>query len=135
MLVTRSLTRRLSHGWRSSSQWTGQETLEEDDPEMWRLVREEKERQMSGLELIASENFCSRAALTVLGSCLNNKYSEGYPGQRWVQREVVQSRRKFLQQQGLLPLSHLRRHYAFKGFDPTVSEIGSRTQVIRVLLA
>ena len=39
--------------------------------------------QVSGLELIASENFCSRAALTVLGSCLNNKYSEGYPGQRW----------------------------------------------------
>ena len=38
---------------------------------------------MSGLELIASENFCSRAALTVLGSCLNNKYSEGYPGQRY----------------------------------------------------
>ena len=38
--------------------------------------------QVSGLELIASENFCSRAALTVLGSCLNNKYSEGYPGQR-----------------------------------------------------
>ena len=38
---------------------------------------------MSGLELIASENFCSRAALTVLGSCLNNKYSEGYPNARY----------------------------------------------------
>ena len=63
--------------------WTGQESLAEDDPEMYDLVREEKRRQLTGLELIASENFCSRAALTVLGSCLNNKYSEGYPGQRY----------------------------------------------------
>merc|ERR1711915_518746 len=67
----------------SRSLWTGQESLAEDDPEMWSLVQEEKQRQLTGLELIASENFCSRAALTVLGSCLNNKYSEGYPGQRY----------------------------------------------------
>lgn len=65
------------------SGWTGQESLEQDDPEMWALVREEKQRQKSGLELIASENFASRAVLDVLGSCLNNKYSEGYPGQRY----------------------------------------------------
>ena len=69
--------------WRRSSQWTGQESLEQDDPQMFELVKAEKARQLSGLELIASENFCSRAALTVLGSCLNNKYSEGYPGQRY----------------------------------------------------
>lgn len=37
------------------SKWTGQEPLEQDDPEMWALIREEKERQKSGLELIASE--------------------------------------------------------------------------------
>ena len=37
------------------SGWTGQEPLEQDDPEMWALVREEKQRQKSGLELIASE--------------------------------------------------------------------------------
>jgi len=63
--------------------WTGQESVEEDDPEMWSLLQTEKMRQKTGLELIASENFCSRAALQVLGSCLNNKYSEGYPGQRY----------------------------------------------------
>lgn len=67
----------------SRSAWNGQANLEQDDPEMWQLLRMEKERQKSGLELIASENFCSRAALQVLGSCLNNKYSEGYPGQRY----------------------------------------------------
>ena len=47
------------------SAWNGQANLEQDDPEMWQLLRMEKERQKSGLELIASENFCSRAALQV----------------------------------------------------------------------
>ncbi|XP_071452212.1 serine hydroxymethyltransferase, mitochondrial-like isoform X2 [Hetaerina americana] len=66
-----------------ASSWNGNETLAEDDPEMWALLKEEKARQVQGLELIASENFCSRAALEALGSCLNNKYSEGYPGARY----------------------------------------------------
>ncbi|XP_015199812.1 serine hydroxymethyltransferase, mitochondrial [Lepisosteus oculatus] len=64
-------------------QWTGRESLAADDPEMWDLVQKEKDRQLRGLELIASENFCSRAALEAMGSCLNNKYSEGYPGKRY----------------------------------------------------
>lgn len=63
--------------------WSGREPLAQDDPEMWELVKEEKQRQINGLELIASENFCSRAALEIMGSCLNNKYSEGYPGSRY----------------------------------------------------
>ncbi|XP_032801806.2 serine hydroxymethyltransferase, mitochondrial [Petromyzon marinus] len=63
--------------------WTGQESLVDSDPEMWALVQAEKDRQCRGLELIASENFCSKAALEALGSCLNNKYSEGYPGKRY----------------------------------------------------
>ncbi|XP_027144244.1 serine hydroxymethyltransferase, mitochondrial [Larimichthys crocea] len=70
-------------GLSSASGWTGQENLAQDDPEMWNLLQQEKDRQCRGLELIASENFCSRAALEALGSCLNNKYSEGYPGQRY----------------------------------------------------
>ncbi|XP_046881947.1 LOW QUALITY PROTEIN: serine hydroxymethyltransferase, mitochondrial [Hypomesus transpacificus] len=63
--------------------WSGQDSLAADDPEMWSLLRQEKDRQCRGLELIASENFCSRAALEAQGSCLNNKYSEGYPGRRY----------------------------------------------------
>ncbi|AWP02547.1 Serine hydroxymethyltransferase [Scophthalmus maximus] len=63
--------------------WTGQDSLAQDDPEMWDLLLKEKDRQCRGLELIASENFCSRAALEAQGSCLNNKYSEGYPGRRY----------------------------------------------------
>ena len=57
----------------SRAKWTGQEPLSEDDPEVAGLIRAEKRRQKTGLELIASENFCSRAALEALGSCLNNK--------------------------------------------------------------
>ncbi|XP_065838974.1 serine hydroxymethyltransferase, mitochondrial-like [Oscarella lobularis] len=67
----------------SVSQWTGQEPLEKDDPEIFDLIRKEKKRQVAGLELIASENFASRAALEPMATCLNNKYSEGYPGQRY----------------------------------------------------
>lgn len=50
---------------------------------MHSIIKKEKQRQRLGLELIASENFASRAVLEALGSCLNNKYSEGYPGQRY----------------------------------------------------
>jgi glycine hydroxymethyltransferase len=56
--------------------------LSEFDPEMYDLIKHEKQRQLRGLELIASENFTSRAVLETLGSCLTNKYSEGYPGVR-----------------------------------------------------
>ena len=51
----------------------GTEPLEQDDPEINGIIKDEKKRQLSGLELIASENFCTRAALEAMGSCLNNK--------------------------------------------------------------
>lgn len=54
-----------------------------NDPEVFDIIKKEKKRQTYGLELIASENFTSRAVLEALGSCMNNKYSEGYPGQRY----------------------------------------------------
>lgn len=61
----------------------GHESLKDYDPEVWELIKKEEERQFSGLELIASENFTSRAVLEALGSCLTNKYSEGLPGKRY----------------------------------------------------
>jgi glycine hydroxymethyltransferase len=54
------------------------------DPELVDLMRKEKHRQMTSLEMIASENFTSLSVLQCLSSCLQNKYSEGLPGQRWV---------------------------------------------------
>jgi glycine hydroxymethyltransferase len=50
---------------------------------MYAIVMKEKNRQRLGLELIASENFTSRAVMEVNGSCLTNKYSEGLPGKRY----------------------------------------------------
>jgi glycine hydroxymethyltransferase len=58
-------------------------TLAETDPETAQALRDELHRQNSGLELIASENFVSRAVLEAAGSVLTNKYAEGYPGKRY----------------------------------------------------
>jgi len=57
--------------------------LDAVDPEIARLIHSEVERQEHGLELIASENFVSRAVLEAMGSALTNKYAEGYPGRRY----------------------------------------------------
>jgi glycine hydroxymethyltransferase len=59
-----------------------QRDIKDEDPEMTAIIKNEKRRQMKGLELIASENFTSKAVIQALGSCLTNKYSEGQPGQR-----------------------------------------------------
>ena len=58
-------------------------TLAEADPDIAQAVRNEERRQNDGLELIASENFVSRAVLEAAGSVLTNKYAEGYPGKRY----------------------------------------------------
>lgn len=57
--------------------------LSEADPEVRSIVDKEKDRQFKSLELIASENFTSRAVMEAVGSCLTNKYSEGLPGKRY----------------------------------------------------
>ena len=58
-------------------------SLAEADPEIARIVAAETARQNDGLELIASENFTSRAVMEAVGSTLTNKYAEGYPGKRY----------------------------------------------------
>ncbi len=57
--------------------------LKEVDPEVAELVRLEEHRQEEGIELIASENFVSKAVLEAQGSVLTNKYAEGYPGHKY----------------------------------------------------
>ncbi len=59
------------------------ENLHSFDPKVYELIGEEKQRQKRNLELIASENFVSPAILEATGSCLTNKYAEGYPGRRY----------------------------------------------------
>ena len=57
--------------------------LEHSDPAVADIIRREEERQVTGLELIASENYTSAAVLEAMGSVLTNKYAEGYPGKRY----------------------------------------------------
>ncbi len=57
--------------------------LSETDPEIKSLIDAELKRQQGNIELIASENFTSQAVMEAAGSCLTNKYAEGYPGKRY----------------------------------------------------
>ena len=70
-----------SSGTSSPSQSGG--GLRKTDPEIFDAIAAEEKRQRENIELIASENFTSRAVMEAQGSCLTNKYAEGYPGKRW----------------------------------------------------
>ena len=53
------------------------------DTQIFDLIEKEKQRQLKGIELIASENFVSEDVMHAMGSVLTNKYAEGYPGKRY----------------------------------------------------
>src|SRR5438270_11702337 len=57
--------------------------LQQADPAVWEAIQGERKRQQFGLEMIASENYTSPAVMAAQGSCLTNKYAEGYPGKRY----------------------------------------------------
>lgn len=57
--------------------------LQAEDLPVYEIVKREEQRQKEGIELIASENYVSKAVLEAMGSILTNKYSEGYPGKRY----------------------------------------------------
>ena len=59
------------------------DALRRVDPEIFDVIAAEEKRQRENIELIASENFTSRAVMEAQGSVLTNKYAEGYPGKRW----------------------------------------------------
>jgi glycine hydroxymethyltransferase len=59
------------------------QSLEQTDPEIFDVIRQESRRQEDHVELIASENYASRAVMAAQGSVLTNKYAEGYPGRRY----------------------------------------------------
>ncbi len=53
------------------------------DYQVFEIINQERQRQLNGIELIASENFVSNQVLEAMGSCMTNKYAEGYPGHRY----------------------------------------------------
>ncbi|XP_026449202.1 serine hydroxymethyltransferase 3, chloroplastic-like [Papaver somniferum] len=81
--------------------------LSEADPEVRSIIDSEKNRQFNSLELIASENFTSRAVMEAVGSCLTNKYSEGLPGKRYYGGNEYIDELETLCQQRALAAFHL----------------------------
>ena len=73
----------ISHGPHSASSTPGLGTIRAADPAIADLIAKESQRQESTLELIASENHTSPAVMAAMGTCLTNKYAEGYPGARY----------------------------------------------------
>jgi glycine hydroxymethyltransferase len=63
--------------------------LELYDPQIYELIRQEETRQSGAIRLIPSENYVSKAVMQASGSCLTNKYSEGYPGRRYYEGQQV----------------------------------------------
>jgi glycine hydroxymethyltransferase len=63
--------------------------LEQYDPQIYELIRQEEARQSGSIRLIPSENYVSKAVMLASGSCLTNKYAEGYPGQRYYEGQQV----------------------------------------------
>jgi glycine hydroxymethyltransferase len=63
--------------------------LEQYDPQIYELIRQESARQSGAIRLIPSENYVSRAVMQASGSCLTNKYSEGYHGKRYYEGQQV----------------------------------------------
>lgn len=59
------------------------QSIQQSDPEIFKIFNEELDRQTFGLEMIASENYASKAVMQAQGSVLTNKYAEGYPGKRY----------------------------------------------------
>src|SRR5437660_8596824 len=59
------------------------DVLKTADPDIWQAITDERRRQQQGLEMIASENYTSRAVMDAQGTVLTNKYAEGYPGRRY----------------------------------------------------
>ena len=57
--------------------------LSQADPEVGASIQKEFDREQHNIELIASENIVSKAVLLAMGTCLTNKYAEGYPGKRY----------------------------------------------------
>jgi len=63
--------------------------LEQYDPQIYELIRQEEVRESGAIRLIPSENYVSKAVMQASGSCLTNKYSEGYPGKRYYEGQQV----------------------------------------------
>jgi glycine/serine hydroxymethyltransferase len=66
------------------------DNVKKQDSELYEALSNEYKRQTEKIELIASENFTSQAVMEAQGSVLTNKYAEGYPGNRYYSKQIMQ---------------------------------------------
>lgn len=81
--------------------------VRDTDPDLFQILKDEETRQVDGVNLIASENYTSESVLEVLGTPLQNKYAEGYPGGRYYRGNEYTDKVELLAQQRALETFHL----------------------------
>src|SRR5210317_1170900 len=100
------------------------------DTAVFDLIKEEEQRQLNGIELIASENFTSPAVMEATGSVLTNKYAEGYPGKRYyggceVVDEVERLAKEVKPKMIIAGASAYSRYINFSKFREIADTVGS----------
>ena len=103
------------------------------------IIEKEHQRQLKGIELIASENFVSDQVMQAMGSCLTNKYAEGYPGKRYyggcevVDQKAIQRRmgQRAASLRGAGQRSRILRRIESGRHVPRVEPVAWRTPVPR----
>ena len=81
------------------------QSIKQIDPVIASLIHKEAQRQSSALRMIPSENYASLAVMTATGSCLTNKYSEGYPAARYYQGQ------EYVDQVELIAIERVKRFF------------------------
>ncbi|OAX84776.1 hypothetical protein ACJ72_00856 [Emergomyces africanus] len=97
------------------------ENLKEADPAVYKILQQEKNRQKHFINLIPSENFTSQAVLDALGSVMQNKYSEGYPGARYYGGNQFIDQAEILCQQRALKASASKKKNGESTYNVTLS--------------
>ena len=100
------------------------------DTAIFDLIEREKQRQLHGIELIASENFVSEQVMQAMGSVLTNKYAEGLPGKRYYGGcEVVDIRWRKRDRQSL-PIASIQHRAGNRSVNERSRNIGSGVQLV-----
>ena len=107
--------------------------LKNSDPEVYSIIKAEEDRQIRGLELIASENLTSSAVMEAVGSCLTNKYSEGTPGKRYYGGNEEIDKLEILCQKRALKLFNLEPENWHVNVQPYSGSIANLSAMISLL--
>ncbi|UCG56496.1 MAG: serine hydroxymethyltransferase [Phycisphaerales bacterium] len=103
--------------------------LEQYDPQIFELIRQEEARQSGSIRLIPSENYVSKAVMQASASCMTNKYAEGYPGRRYYEGQQVTDLIEKMAQQRVKKLFKAD-HANVQPYSGSVANLGAYTALI-----